>query len=360
MSEQRPKAERDLALAIKRGNLEATRLLLQEGVSANCRNVQGDPMLVLAVDRQYSQIVQLLLDHGADVRLKGEFGTALERAVLKPSVEITRMLAARGACIDELTESPGMRGVNTVDAKRQKLIERSLEAGQLGQVGYLQELGYVPDIERYGHEWLDECFDRWQNDETARFLIRSGARPSASHWRQPQRRALLEACGLKAPQKYAGPKSTAFKPRSMNEQHPLWPIRVALDLRGEAADVRAAKPEELDSIADFHVHSSVLEFLAHFMPTDDAWPYPSGLLPFNEIIRANVEAGPSRAGYLIIVETGEGDAICFGREPEPGGATPPIVRFSHELDYEGMTRDEVDRLGQRLARDAVEFFAHNA
>ncbi|MFN2530403.1 MAG: ankyrin repeat domain-containing protein, partial [Pyrinomonadaceae bacterium] len=59
-----------LARAVIRGDTDAVQTLVAGGVDVNCRTLGGQTPLILAVVQRNSQIVQLLINAGADPQLR--------------------------------------------------------------------------------------------------------------------------------------------------------------------------------------------------------------------------------------------------------------------------------------------------
>ncbi|CEN59972.1 Putative Ankyrin repeat domain containing protein [Aspergillus calidoustus] len=77
------------------GHQEIVQLLLDKGADVN---VQGGNALQAASARGYQEIVQLLLDKGADVNAQGgEYGNALQAASEGRHEKIVKLLKKRGA-----------------------------------------------------------------------------------------------------------------------------------------------------------------------------------------------------------------------------------------------------------------------
>src|SRR5688500_15586151 len=69
---------------------------LAQGV--NCRNGVGDSALHVACLFQNRELVQYLIERGADLNWQGEFGfTSLHCAVFRDNASLVRLLVASGA-----------------------------------------------------------------------------------------------------------------------------------------------------------------------------------------------------------------------------------------------------------------------
>lgn len=81
--------------------IEITNLLLGKGADSNIVNDFGFPLL-FAVRDNFTEMIKLLLDRGADVNLKSKSGnTALIEACSQGSVKITKYLIENGAKIND-------------------------------------------------------------------------------------------------------------------------------------------------------------------------------------------------------------------------------------------------------------------
>jgi ankyrin repeat protein len=86
----------DLVTAIRNGDAQAVRKLLDNGADVNARDAEGNTPLMLASFYSTLDCVELLIDKGADVNAVNKAGaTALIRAAT--SYEKTRLLVAAGA-----------------------------------------------------------------------------------------------------------------------------------------------------------------------------------------------------------------------------------------------------------------------
>ena len=87
---------------------EIVRLLLQRGADINAQDEFGRSALMIAADAGYLETVKLLLDWEANVHLKDTRGnTALMRAAWKGHLEIVKALMDRGADVNGTDEKHG-------------------------------------------------------------------------------------------------------------------------------------------------------------------------------------------------------------------------------------------------------------
>ncbi|MGQ0809992.1 MAG: ankyrin repeat domain-containing protein [Nitrospiraceae bacterium] len=84
--------------AIKGGNVESVRDLLDRGVDVDARDRYGQTGLMLAAQAGYREVVKTLIDHQANLNVTAKFGlSALMIAVIAGHMEIARLLAKAGA-----------------------------------------------------------------------------------------------------------------------------------------------------------------------------------------------------------------------------------------------------------------------
>jgi len=86
-----------LYLAAGEGRLEVVRYLLDEGADVNAREEFGDTALTEAVFNGQMAAVKELLFRGADVNAVGDAGTALDIAINRNHTAIADLLKHRGA-----------------------------------------------------------------------------------------------------------------------------------------------------------------------------------------------------------------------------------------------------------------------
>ncbi|NGX58189.1 MAG: Phosphocholine transferase AnkX [Chlamydiae bacterium] len=115
-----------LHIAAKRGFVDMTQLLLENKAITDVYDEQNHTPLYLSVSKGHDKVVELLLDHHADVN-QSKHKTALEIAFEKQQWGIFERLIEHGA------------DVNVEDHKGVSLIYRATESGDLGTVKILLE-----------------------------------------------------------------------------------------------------------------------------------------------------------------------------------------------------------------------------
>ena len=86
----------------KKGDIEAVKLFLAEGININVQNERGLTALMRSAEYQRVEMVTLLLEKGADVNIGGNRNnrTALMEASSAGNIVIIKQLAERGAEIN--------------------------------------------------------------------------------------------------------------------------------------------------------------------------------------------------------------------------------------------------------------------
>ena len=85
--------------AIKQGDVETIRALLRQSVDdIDARNRYGQTALMLAAHAGNLDIVETLIEHGANLNVTAKFGlSALMLSIVAGHVEVARLLARAGA-----------------------------------------------------------------------------------------------------------------------------------------------------------------------------------------------------------------------------------------------------------------------
>jgi hypothetical protein len=128
--------DRILLDAIARGDVRGVRALLSDGVPVNigrwCRIVHGrrSPPLVAAVSSGSLELVQMLLDAGADVNVETRYwSTPLSVACYDDNLAIIDVLLSAGANINQARQQNASPLEQAAFYGRTELVERLLRAG---------------------------------------------------------------------------------------------------------------------------------------------------------------------------------------------------------------------------------------
>jgi hypothetical protein len=116
----------DLIEAVRQNDSTRVEALIAKGANVNASWRYGETPLFFACDRGFTQVVKVLLEHGAEVNIKDSFYgmTPVMRAAYKDRVDLVKMLLARGASADSVL----MMGAE--DGKLD-LVKAALDSGKL-------------------------------------------------------------------------------------------------------------------------------------------------------------------------------------------------------------------------------------
>jgi ankyrin repeat protein len=119
-----------LIKAASKGDSEVVEALLDSGADINARDEQNQTALHQAASRDHTSIVKLLLERGADVNAKNLFGqTPLLAPVYRGSMDIVRTLLGAGADVDARSELSGQTPLLSMSSGRTRIVEVLLEEG---------------------------------------------------------------------------------------------------------------------------------------------------------------------------------------------------------------------------------------
>ena len=149
-----------LMWASEYGNLEAAKLLIENGADVNAKDKYGDTALIEA---GHLEVVKLLIENGADVNAKNEDGkTALMRASREGHLEVVKYLIENGA------------DVNAKSNNGWTALMRASYNGHLEVVKYLIENGADVNAKRDSGRTALMSASSEGNIEIVKLLIENG------------------------------------------------------------------------------------------------------------------------------------------------------------------------------------------
>ena len=100
IDEQNSKGLTALMLATIEGHTEIVDILIEAGADLNIQEEYGDTALMKAIYKKNIDIAEMLIDSGADLNIPDEDGnSALIKAIQKKNTNIAEMLIENGACM---------------------------------------------------------------------------------------------------------------------------------------------------------------------------------------------------------------------------------------------------------------------
>jgi len=167
--------EKELFNAVKRGNIDKAKELLDKGVNVNIRDQDSWTPLHFAAWEGYVDIAKLLLDHGANVNVVTNASwSPLYLAVYYEYVDIVKLLLEHGA------------DVNAVTKVGKTPLHYAVSYGRADAVKLLLEYGADPNIKDGRGRIPIDIAKRKGYDDVARLLeeYSESRRPTAKHKRQ--------------------------------------------------------------------------------------------------------------------------------------------------------------------------------
>lgn len=150
--------EEKLSHAIKRNYIKKAQKQLGNGVDPNNTFVDNFPSIIYAAMHSMSEIIKLLIEHGADVNCKEKNNTALIYSAVNGSYEIAKLLIENGA---------------SVKSKNNKGYSAILEAGRNDNLNILQLLlDNMVNINDRNHKgWSTLHFFCFNNNKDAILIL---------------------------------------------------------------------------------------------------------------------------------------------------------------------------------------------
>jgi hypothetical protein len=147
----------ELIEAVRQGDATRIEALIAKGANVNASWRYGETPLFFACDRGFTQVVKVLLEHGAEVNIKDTFYamTPVMRAAYKDHVDIVKILLARGASADSVL----MMGA---DDGKLELVKAALDSGK---------------VKKESLSWALSAAMREKHHEVAELLTAAGATP---------------------------------------------------------------------------------------------------------------------------------------------------------------------------------------
>jgi ankyrin repeat protein len=169
-------AEAALLDAVARRDTAGVRELLKAGASPNARDYWGDSPLLVAVRFDDPELVQILLDAGAYVDVRGRGYTPLGLAARNNNIEVLRLLLRAGADPDRKSDDGDFPIHAAVRSGHVNVVEALLKAGV--------------DLMRFDREGLSPLAlaATYGNERIAKLLLDAGA---PVDWGDKQQRSPL-------------------------------------------------------------------------------------------------------------------------------------------------------------------------
>src|SRR5262249_53605938 len=103
--------------AIKRGDVQDVRNLLDQGTDVDVRDRHGQTALMLAAHAGHRDVVEALIAHGANLNTTAKYGlSALMLALIAGHTQVARLLADAGTDLSlRGTGAPGFAGKTAYD-----------------------------------------------------------------------------------------------------------------------------------------------------------------------------------------------------------------------------------------------------
>jgi hypothetical protein len=167
--------------AVRRGDIKATRILFDHGFILR-KVCECDRSLTTAAGNGHADLVQLILNQGADINGESEFrGTALADACNNGHEEVVKMLLDRGANVNT--------GLSNIGLASRNPLEAAAYGGHLGIVQRLLERGI--HVHSYGTRALWEAAGEG-HEEILCLLLEAGVTPNV-HYNRRSGSALCRA-----------------------------------------------------------------------------------------------------------------------------------------------------------------------
>ena len=116
--------------AVKKGNKEIVERLLQKGADVNLRDKFGITALMRAVSSNHKEIIERLLQKGADVNVKNNDGeTPLMRAVKNGNKDIVELLIKNSADVNAKNDDGKTALIRAVEKGNKDIVELLIQKG---------------------------------------------------------------------------------------------------------------------------------------------------------------------------------------------------------------------------------------
>lgn len=193
----RPTGETPLMMAARSGSLKAVKLLLDSGASVNTKDARREQTpLMWAVAEHHVDVVQELLQHGADVKARSKGGyTPLLFAAQQGDQEVARVLLAAGADINE-TASDGSSVLLVATMSGLQLTEDSDPAARRNLAGrvppheslavFLLDKGANPNLADTAGATPLLAAARYARLDLVKVLLAHGANPNSAYTKNPR------------------------------------------------------------------------------------------------------------------------------------------------------------------------------